>query len=152
MMSSNRKQILAAGGRKNSLTIGKILKVQDGEGDFFSDQEIGAVWLDGGVGDFLNEDKRAEVAMLVERGEVQLFSDVRSPGCRSLPLSMVDFTFCEKGGRGVLTLELEAWFEACRTIAMYAALAGVGRGISKGAIDAQCLKIQAIEPPGNHKP
>jgi hypothetical protein len=152
MMSKSRHQFeaLAGGGIKTS--INKILKTGEGRGDFFAGKGVGSVWIEGGVGDFLDEGRRADMAMIIEGGDVQLFGDTSSPGCRAMPLAMVDFSFCERDSVGVLTLDLESWMGACRTIAMYAALAGIGRGIGRDEIATQCRKIQEIEPPGNHKP
>jgi hypothetical protein len=145
--------------RKNPISakpFGEVLRISLGDvlaGEVgFEGCRVGGVWLDGGIGLFLDEDRRLGLSKLVEEGELQLFGDTESPGCQALPLSIADFTFCERDGMGVLGVDLAGWEGACRTLAMYAALAGVGRGVSGEEIREQCRRIVRMEPPGHNKP
>lgn len=122
------------------------------ETDLFSREKPGSIWMVGGVSDFLNEDIRIEFAKLAERGDVQLFGDSSSPFCRSLPLALIDFTYYESGGGGILTFDPQDWKRACQTLAMHAAIRGIGRGVPLGIVSSQCEEVEKLTPPGRNKP
>lgn len=119
---------------------------------FFEGCLPGEIWIDGGVEHFLDEEERLELARVVEKGDIQLFGNVRSPLCSILPLALIDFKYCESGGTGVLLYDEVSWRDACLTLSMYAGVRGIGGGIQRSRIVAQCEALSNLPAPGRNKP
>lgn len=105
----------------------------------------GGCWIVGGDDCFVGEERRALLSRMVEKGELQLFGNTGSPFCRRLPLTLVDFTLLEKPSGKCLLVDPASWREACRVLAMYAALAGVSRGLGVEAVSEQSRRVGKLE-------
>ena len=149
-MKKTRRGIGNGSAGQNAIPVRGILdEFFDG---FFEGCDAGEIWIDGGIEHFLDEEERLELARLVEKGDIQLFGDAKSPLCQILPLALIDFKYCENGDTGVLLYDEVSWKEACLTISMYAGVRGIGAGLQGDSIARQCENLVNLPAPGRNKP